>query len=308
MSAKLSLHRYLKPVRLHARGALVLGTRLIKAAPKRPSKAVRACLAELSSARESIKASHDALGAAPRLNMRPIDRSFDSGWAALRDRVTPWTGNGHPDAEAMREAAARVMAAYFARGLSFTQLSYEKEWIESARRIDQWNGQDALREELCLVAGESFVDNVELQHARLTAALGLDGKRRSDEATTKEASSREALTEAVEAFSDALAEYIRVYGGELDTKDEASVTAFVEAMAPLEAYRAAQVRTPVPEEEDVEDGDADSDAPSPPPPVTPPVGRDEADDERDVDAPLSPVAPAPDEIPIGHRGRKPLRD
>lgn len=294
MAGRFSIHPYTKPVRMHARGAVVLGTRLLRSAPKKPSKAVKACLVDLEIALADIKAHRSEQAGAPRPNLRPLDRSFDSGWVALRARVEPWLSNDHPDAAPLREAAGRVMGAYFALGLGFVQLSYDKEWVESNERIERWKKDPALRKELVLVAGEAFVANVEYQHQRLSEALDLTGERAA------KAPDPRALAEAVEAFADALSEYIRVFGGEVNTKSDASIAAFVQALAPLEAYRASQATGA--REEDSEDEDPPSPSEEEPKDDTP------APPEEDPEEPEVPITPATDEVPIGHRGGKPLKD
>lgn len=309
-TTKFNYFVYTRPVRLYARGAIVLGHRLLRTAPAKPSKAVKARLVELRTAAEGLKSEHSARASRSTVNVKPVDRSFDSGWVALRDSLQVWQGNDHPDAAELRALAAALELAYFPSGVTFTQLSYEEEWAESAERIGRWTKDPAVRKDLVKVSHELHVANVERQHEWLSEALNLSGK------LAPKGPEPRGIAEAMSVFAEALSEYIRVFGAELNTKDAKSVARFVDALAPLESYRAStaigQNRDDAEEQEDLdaelppvpgggepdEDPDADDDG-----------GEVDEDAEKDAADPAAPKAdgdtPA---VKPGMRGGSPFKE
>lgn len=65
--------------------------------------------------------------------------------------------------------------------LDFTRLELNLQWTESEQRLERVRAE-GLRADLARLVGEVFVARVEVTHAALGRALGLDGKAASPEA------------------------------------------------------------------------------------------------------------------------------
>lgn len=239
--SKINVQPYVRAPLLSAWKAIVLCLRLLLAAPADLSARTRAalemvrttCVELQTAARQRLKLSPESL--------RRFDAPLDSGWVGLRmalEAVARLTGT--PEAD----RATILLARMLPNGTNFVQFAYERQWTESENhliRIDE----ERLEAEVVALVGPLFLPFIRSAHAAFGEALGLGSTPISVADTT-------AVGVAVDQVSFAIAEYGRMMVGELDRNDPASVERFKKAMAPIDAYRAANSRTTTNEEEDLE--------------------------------------------------------
>jgi hypothetical protein len=249
---------YVRPPRVSAWKAVVLCLRLLIAAPpdlmgrtRAALEAVReACIALQGIARQRLRSSPE--------NLKKYDVALDSGWVGLRmalEAVARLIGTPESD------RAIVLLPRALPRGTGFVQLAYEQQWTESEDLLAGIDSE-ALEPEIEALIGPAFVPYIRGAHAAYGKALGLSS-------APKEIAETTALADAVAQVSFAIAEYGRLMVGELDRNDPENVARFKKAMAPLDAYRAANARSGA-SEEDVDapvDPATDVDPNGPVPPV-----------------------------------------
>ena len=254
---------YVRPVRVSAWKAVVLCLRLLMIAPADLTARTRAALEAVRAACIALQAiARQRLRSSPE-NLKKYDAALDSGWVGLRmalEAVARLTGTPESD------RAIVLLPRVLPRGTGFVQYAYEQQWTESENLLAGID-EEALEPEIQALIGPAFVPFIRSAHAAYGEVLGLGSTPREITETT-------ALAQAVAQVSFAIAEYGRLMVGELDRNDPENVARFKKAMAPLDAYRAANARSGASEEEEEVDAPAD--------PVT------------DVD-PNGPVPPVPGE-------------
>lgn len=262
---KMDVQTYVRAPILSAWKAVVLGLRLILAAPADLSERSRAALEAVRAAIIAVQAIARQRQRASPESLKKYDTPLDSGWVGLRmslEAVARLVDT--PEAE----RATKLLARVFPAGTGFVQLAYEQQWTESENlltRIDE----DGLEAEIVALVGPLFLPFIRAAHLAFGEALGLVSAPR-------EMAETNALGEAVSEASFAISEYGRIMAGELDRADPASVERFKKAMAPLDAFRATHARG-APQGGDVEppvepETDVDPEAPIPPIPGGPTEG------------------------------------
>ncbi|UJR84200.1 hypothetical protein [Sandaracinus amylolyticus] len=224
---------YSRPPRIDALRGIALAIQLLRVAPARPSRPVARALRKVRSTAVDLQTEVKARGRTRPESLRPLDSAFDGSWSALRDRLAAWSKVQSASFERPRERAEQLLAAYFSDGVQFVTLAYEAEWVYGEQLLERFDEEGALAD-IERLAGAEFVANVREQQAALGAALGLTGKR-----GTEEVASTSGLAERVSALASAIADYTRRLSGEVETDDPKSVAAFRKAVAPLDAHRAA---------------------------------------------------------------------
>ena len=196
--------------------------------------------------------------ATPR-NVKPLDVRLDSGWVSLREILEAHARL--PDTERGR-LAARLLAALFQDGTGFVRYSYREQWAASQLHLERID-EEGLAADIDALAGEGHVDYIRSAHQAFGDALGLD-------AGVPEGPDGAAIQKASAELAEAIADYGRVFGGEVDRADPESVAAFRRAMAPLDAHRDL-MRPRGEQEEPASPAEPEVDLDEPMPELDPPV-------------------------------------
>ncbi len=227
----LDVSLYVTPTRFSGLSGVFLARAILEAAPKKPSKRVRAALVGVRQSAEALRAaSRERMRHVPR-NIRPLDAALDAGWVGLREAIeskSRLTGSANAD------RAATLLATLFPDGTSFVRAEYREQWAASHLHLERIDEED-LADEIEAIAGADFLPYIRDAHAAFGDALGLGAERPEAVATS-------AIATASSELAYAIAEYGRLLAGELERDDAASVAAFRRAMAPLDEHRRASSR------------------------------------------------------------------
>lgn len=259
MAERFDVQGYLQRTRVNGPEAIVLITKLVKAAPKRLPARVATALGEMREEGVHLQdVLMDRLQDNP-ISVRPLDLRLDAGWMGLAEAFGASARlEGTPEAN---EALA-LTALVFPHGTSFVKATYAAEWTTSAntlRIIDE----NQLSKRIEDLVGGQFLPFIESAHQAFGDALGVgEGAVPSDEEDTT------ALADALDRVTSAIAEYGRLMVGWLDWDDARKVAAFRRAMAPLDAHRrsigGSQAASTSTQPEPAPSGDGDAADPSTP--------------------------------------------
>jgi hypothetical protein len=230
MAKRFAVQQYLQPTRANGPDAIMLVTRLVKAAPKRLPERVKAGLIEM---REQGVHLQDVLMDRLRdnpISLRPLDLRLDGGWMGLFEA---FAASARLEGTPAAKEAIVLIALVFPQGTAFVKATYAAEWTTSAntlRIIDE----NELEPRIKALVGGQFLPFIRESHRAFGDALGVgEGSVPTSEEDTA------SLADALDRVTDAIAEYGRLMVGWLDWDDPEKVAAFRRAMAPLDAHRRA---------------------------------------------------------------------
>lgn len=261
---------FIRPPRLSTDGGILLGIRLLKSKPadlddneKRALRGVRAAVLEtqrVGKARARLRPE----------NLQDEDERFDERWGAVYTQLGGWA---RLENDPRGEQARRLLASLFPDGLMFLTRSYGDEWVQSQERLQRIE-EEGLEDSLVSLVHPDLLREVRKAHDALGEGLGV-----GDEPLPPLES--RAMLDALRTLSLAISDYARVLAGRVERGDADSERRYLQAMAPLELFRASRGRGSGEDE-------VDPSAPVPPADDGPVV-----DDDPDVDPPVldEPVPP-----------------
>ncbi len=216
--------RYTGRPRIDSTGGVMLGIRLIKAAPSHRSHRLSHALTQVRTDTVKVQEVRQERSRLRPPNLRPYDATFDAGWGGLYEMLT---GLARFEGTDEGTRAAQLLARLFADGVAFLTASYESEWLHGQtllKRVDD----EALAEEITALTSSVALPFIRDAQKGLGDALGVGDQDVEHASTT-------ALAEALDALSQAIADYTRILAGETDTEDPESVKRFLDAVEPLES-------------------------------------------------------------------------
>lgn len=254
------LDAYKGRLRMDSTSGVLLGIRLIKAAPKRRSARLSRALEEVRAATVNAQKVRQERSRLRPENLRPYDKKVDDGWGGLYGVLS---GQARFVGEPIAAIAQRIIALLFAEGTEFLTINYDSEWLHGETLLARI-ADEKLAADIDTVAGKHALAYIRGAQKELGDALGVGDVELERASTT-------AMAEALDALSRAVAKYVRVLAGETDEDDEKSVGRFARAVAPIDRHREyhAVTRTSASEEDtttttDAADGEDDPNAPVPP--------------------------------------------
>lgn len=211
---------------------IALATQLLALLPKRVTP-------EQKNAGRKLKAALDELAEVFRANApRPKDSSaaerrqadlrLDRAWSALFRRVEACSLLPAEYPESAR--AARLLEGFFSEGLGFLTLSFEAEWAESKRRLEQIDSEPALAKELEQLAGTLFLSEVRKAHEQDGIALGMTGKPREN-------TQAPSLDAPLRALRRAVVQYARATVATADEDEPETIRRVEAALEPIPRLR-----------------------------------------------------------------------
>jgi hypothetical protein len=245
--------------KMDATSAVVLGIRLIKAAPKKRSAALNEALEEVRAGTLQVQTVRKTRHRLRPESLRPLDRRFDAGWGGLYDLLS---GLARFEGEDLAARASRVLAQIFPDGAEFLTRSYDAEGLHGKTLLERID-EEELGPEIGALTNEVVLPYIRSAHAALGEGLGLGESEQETASTT-------AMTDALDVLAEAVSDYVRILAGETKKKDAASMARFQKAViGPLERHREyhGRQRTARADEEEITEpaiGDEDPDAPIPP--------------------------------------------
>lgn len=249
---------YVTPTRFGGLSGIFLARALLQAAPAEPSDRLRGALVNVRDAAEQLRAvARERMRTSPR-NLRPLDGRLDSGWVGLRETVEAKSRLVGSD---VGDRAAALAATLFPNGTAFVRAGYREQWAASQLHLERVE-EEGLTGEIEALAGAEYLPYIRNAHTAFGEALGLGEDIPANPDTS-------ALSSASTSLGQAIAEYGRIMAGELDRDDEASVTSFRRAMAPVDDQRRSFGKARGSREEDVEESEPEVDLEEPMPPVEP---------------------------------------
>ena len=202
--------------------AIALGRALLQAAPDHPEaergKAkITVGIDNLESAREQIPQPIDRVSA---------DRNLDTSWRAFYTFSQSFTHLAPFDPELAQRSQELHHRVFGDDGLRFVRHSYNKEWVESKRRLDRID--ETAEADYVARGGAPFLDAVRQAHQAYGEALGLEGEQ-------EESIERADLRVPLQALRDAIQYY--TIGMLYLAEDEASEKMVTAALKPLLAVQ-----------------------------------------------------------------------
>lgn len=219
--------------RLTGTAAMALGEQLLSAA--RPHKTalptwVARALTQLRSRHRTLKESlrdQVSVPGEPGGSSVLLDRALDGCWGALDGFLGALSKL--PPRYPQAAEAAEIRAALLPGGLTFLSYAYVIEWTESELRLQRMRkaGLDARIEAL---GGGLFLEALADAHAAYGKGLGVTAPG------AEPAPAPPGLREPLDAFTDALRDYVIKVRGMVDPRDAASRVLADRLIAPLENW------------------------------------------------------------------------
>jgi hypothetical protein len=231
MALEIDFTTYVRPLRVHARAAPVLASRLAHAAPADLGGRARAALDAVHAAANDVQAVQSERDRAGPRRTRAARDAHNSLWGALYSVLTALR---QLEGTRRAERAAMLVETLFPKGLSFLSLDAGASWSEGVRYLTRIH-DEGLAAELDAVAGPEFLEVLKQRSAALANAVGVgDESRRRPRAA--------ALAAALARFGHAVCAYARVMAADVEVSEEASAARFLRAMAPIDEHRASARR------------------------------------------------------------------
>jgi len=227
-----SLDGYAGRPKMDSTSGVLLGMRLIKAAPKRRSARLNAALEGVRAATVSAQKVRQERSRRKPENLRPYDKKVDDGWGGLHGMLASLA---RFEGEEKAARAQGMLARLFRDGTSFLAASYEAEWLHGETLLGRIE-DEKLETELTELTDTLALPYVRAAQEALGEALGV-GDAGPERASTT------ALAEALDALAEAVSDYVRILAGETDKNDSTSVARFERAVvAPMERAREYHAR------------------------------------------------------------------
>lgn len=165
---------------------------------------------------------------ADALDLREYDRIEDAAFSATFTWLSGWAKNPKEGSK-KGPIAEKLLATLFPDGLKFTLLPYKQEWAQAEARLIRLR-EEGLEKDFARLGGEEFVEALFAAHVAYGRVLGLT---RVADAPELPASKREAL----DAFMEALRNYVLKVAGSAEPNDELSTVRRDKLLAPLAGWQ-----------------------------------------------------------------------
>lgn len=237
--------------RLTGTAAMALGEQLLSAA--RPHKA--ALPRWVARALSELRSRHRTLKEALRDQVTPqgehgeslvdLDRTLDNCWGALDGFLVALSRLPGTCSQAVE--AAEIRPAMLPDGLAFLNYTYVIEWTESELRLQRMR-KAGLDQRIEALGGGLFLEALRDAHAAYGKALGMTAPGADPASVAR-------IREPLDAFTDALRNYVIKVRGMVEPKDPATRVLADRLIAPLENWsvgpqnRSGNKPAPAPEPE-----------------------------------------------------------
>lgn len=249
-----AIHEALGPPRISAPGGIVLVKRLLISAPDDLTVREQKALSKVRDQGVDVQRIMKLRARLAPVNMEAEDRELDGWWGAIHDQVGAWTRvPSHPN---YREAVS-LQSSLYPEGLTFTNMKFEVQWVESNVRIERID-EESLKSRLEALIHPALLPLLEQAHWAFGEKLGVGE-------TEVEIPDSTELIESMRDLSFLIGDYARVLSAQVDIEDEASIARFKKAIAPLIRHRKENGSTPSrPSASGSSDDDPETPIPEPP--------------------------------------------
>jgi hypothetical protein len=234
---------------------IALGIALLSALPKEAPADVKKSAQKLRKSVITLQGAWEKAGDPIGLrDKRPADQATDNAWSCLHGRLSNYAylpAAHHPKAA----RAQAIIDQLFPDGLTFLQLPYATEWAESEKRIARIDKTNLVND-IDVIAGAEFLDEVRRAHAEYGQALGITKAPKSE--------APESLAEPLRALAKAIAQYALKLAGLAGDSDDALRMARA-ALRPIDEHRATTAKRAASGDK----GDKAEPSGEAPPPATP---------------------------------------
>lgn len=219
------VYTYLAPTRFSARTGIVLGRRLLAAAPTDLSEKEWAARTWLEATTRTLhERTKERLEVSPSL-LLDLSRAMARAWVGARMRLE---GIARCAAEEHAEAAETLLAALLPRGTRFVANNFDQSYTTSVQLLERIVEQ-GLEDEVMRQVHPTFLPRMRRLHARFEESFGMGDTPLSPKAS--------ALAKPIREHADAISNWSRLMAARIDPSDPASFTAFFTVMEPLRFHR-----------------------------------------------------------------------
>lgn len=256
MRNQFAIHEDLGPPRISAAGGIVLVKRLLISAPDDLTVREQKALSRTRDQAVDVQRIMKLRARLMPVNMQVVDRELDGWWGAVYDQVGAWTRvPSHPN----YLEATSLKATLYPKGLSFTNMKFEVQWVESNVRIERID-EESLKSRLEALIHPALLPLLEQAHWAFGEKLGVGE-------TEVEIPDSTELIESMRDLSFLIGNYARVLSAQVDIDDDASIARFKKAVAPLTRHRKENGSTPSKKGDVPAVVDDDPETPIPEPPL-----------------------------------------
>lgn len=219
------VHTYLAPTRFSARTGIVLGRRLLSAAPadlNEKEESARAWMEETT--KQLYERTKERLDASPAV-LVDLSRAMARAWVGVRMRLEGFARC--TDEEEALEVEA-LLAAVLPRGTRFVTNNYDESYTTSAQLLDRI-AEQGLEEAVARHVHPGFMARMRRLHARFEEGFGVGDTPLSPKTGV--------LSKDIREHADAISNWSRTMAARIDPNDAATIEAFFAVMEPLRLHR-----------------------------------------------------------------------
>lgn len=189
---------YVTAPQINVASGVALAIALLNNVPPKPGEGVRTAVRRLRGATQRVQAQWAKQKPLAKVDQRPFDNASDVSWGALTGRLDAQAALPH-DRHPRAAQATHVLDVLELRDMSWLSLKFNEQWAQAQRRLDRVASED-LRGAIRELAGEGFLDEVELAHKAYGEALGITSRHEG-------ANDNVAMVEPLRELANAIAGY-----------------------------------------------------------------------------------------------------